>query len=118
MADPIGDPRTYAALYGLLNGQFAGSGNFAPGSTPVTMAGIPPQGMTTNIPSGRAQAFLQAMGAGSPGPVLMGAARRLAAKNSPYSFVGSGADKGAAMDQSGQPTFVLPMPQGGQVAKF
>lgn len=117
-AMPIGDPRTQAALYGLFTGNFPGASQFAPGSMPITLAGVPPQGMKTDVPAARAAAFLQAMGAGSPGPVLRSAAQRLAAKQSPYRFVGSGEDKSGALTEVGLPNFSVQMPQGGQPGNF
>lgn len=118
--DQIGDPRTQAALHGLLSGYFPGMDQFQQAGLQGSLPGVPPQGMTTNVPSARSAAFLKAMGATSPGPILMGAARRLAAKNAPSQFVGSGADKEAQLAQatSGTPMFMVQMPQSGAPANF
>ena len=120
MPDPIGNPGTQAALHGLLSGNFPGRGEFGQAGIPGMFQGFPAQGMNANMPDARAMAFLQAMGAGSPGPVLMGAARRLAAKNAPSQFVGSGADKEAQLAQatSGTSPFMVQMPQSGRPANF
>lgn len=117
MPDPI-DPRTQGILSGLYNANFPGQNRFAGIGLPgINPPGVPAQGLYAgNVPSERARVFLMAMGAGSPGPVLMGAARRLAAKNVPPQFVGSGADKEAQLTSVTTPGFQVQFPQSGAPA--
>lgn len=111
------DPKTAAALYGLLMGHFPGFSEYLPGQA-VTLAGIPGQGLTTDAPDARAQAFLKAMGAVSPGPTLTAATRRMARRQSPYRFVGSAADKEGSLTGIDLPNISMTPPTAGRPGNF